>query len=233
MPLLSNILVEPMFNDLVRSPSCVKTMFEYNLKEIVNLATNMDRSDVHAIEPSGFIFHESRCGSTLVANALTAMDPEQHRVYSEARPPLQAMMICGLTGEKCPPHKAAELFQDVVYMMGRTRDSKEKKLFFKIPSMGTKYIDVVMEAFPNTPWIFVYRDPVQIMMSQLALGIRKAICIRQLTINVPVSTNKFLASIGRSIKDLSPVEKCAVQLVSLHFTNISLGFHLAYWHGTR
>jgi len=204
----------PMFKDLVK-PCNARNSFTYDLKEIVNLATAMDNPDIHAMEPSGFIFHESRCGSTLVANALTAMDPEQHRVYSESRPLIRAIRACGIGGKECPSQVGVELIQDVVYIMGRTRDSLEKGLFFKIQSLGTKYIDVVLEAFPNTPWIFVYRDPVQIMMSQLALGIRRAVCIRQLALHLPVSTNTFLTSIGRNMKDLSPVEKCAVQLSTL------------------
>jgi len=89
----------PMYHILVQSPSCRKSMITYDMKEIVKLATAYDGSDIHVMEPSGFIFHESRCGSTLVANALTAMDTEQHRVYSKARAPLEAMVICGLDDE--------------------------------------------------------------------------------------------------------------------------------------
>ena len=141
-PFVSIIFVASMFEPLARSRRCTQTLFSYDLKKIVALANAMDDSDVHAMEPSGFIFHESRCGSTLVANALTAMDPEEHRVYSEARPPILAMKICGTSGERCPPHRAAELFQDVIYMMGRTRDPKETKLFFKMQSLGKTFLGI-------------------------------------------------------------------------------------------
>jgi len=200
----------PMFKDLTKHCNPQNT-FTYDLKTIVNLATAMENPDIHAMKPSGFVFHESRCGSTLVANALQAMDPEQHRVYSESRPLIRAIRACGIRGKGCAPHVAAEIIQDVAYIMGRTRDPTETGLFFKIQSLGTKYIDVVVEAFPDTPWIFVYREPVQIMMSQLKVGVTKANCVRQLTY-VPKEKNMFLASIGRSEKELSPVEKCALHL---------------------
>mmetsp|Transcript_28901 Transcript_28901/g.34351 ORF Transcript_28901/g.34351 Transcript_28901/m.34351 type:complete len:473 (-) Transcript_28901:96-1514(-) len=203
----------PMFKDLVK-PCNARNSFTYDLKEIVNLATAMDNPDIHAMEPSGFIFHESRCGSTLVANALTAMDPEQHRVYSESRPLIRAIRACGIGGKECPSQVGVELIQDVVYIMGRTRDSLEKGLFFKIQSLGTKYIDVVLEAFPNTPWIFVYREPVQIITSQLKHGVKKANCVKQYG-HISHEKKLFLTSIGRSEKELSPVEKCAVHLSTI------------------
>lgn len=209
----------PMFTHLVNTPLCSQTTFTYDLKEIVTLATAYDDPTVHVMQPSAFVFHESRCGSTLVANALTAMDPTRHRVYSESRPPIMAIKACGITGEVCPPHRAAELLQDVVYMMGRTRDPTEEGLFFKIQSLGTKYMDVVIEAFPNTPWIFVYRDPVQIMMSQFAHGERKANCVRQLK-DIPMKDQEFLISIDQDVYHLNPQEKCAFHLSTLCNTAI-------------
>ena len=205
----------PMFRDLVQRSNCARTSFSYDLKKIVTLATAYDNSNVRTIPPAAFVFHESRCGSTLVANALTAMDPERHRVYSESQPPVMAIKACGLPGSnsnRCPPHRAGELLKDVVYMMGRTRDLREDKLFFKFQSVSSKYLDVVMDAFPNTPWIFVYRDPVQIMMSQLRHGVRNANCVRQLR-DIPVKDQKFLTSIDQDVYDLSPEEKCAFHLV--------------------
>lgn len=207
----------PMFKDLTK-PSCNKhNTFTYDLKRIVTIATSTtDYPNVHAMQPSGFIFHESRCGSTLVANALTAMDPQQNRVYSESKPPIAALKACGIGGTQCPPHIAAELFQDVVYIMGRTRDPHETGLFFKIQSLGSKYADVATEAFPNTPWIFVYRDPVQIMMSQMRNGVDKANCVTHLDgADLEKEEEGILVSFGTTERKLIPEEKCALHLRTL------------------
>eukprot|EP00555_Chaetoceros_dichaeta_P014549 CAMPEP_0198271418 /NCGR_PEP_ID=MMETSP1447-20131203/49118_1 /TAXON_ID=420782 /ORGANISM="Chaetoceros dichaeta, Strain CCMP1751" /LENGTH=272 /DNA_ID=CAMNT_0043963997 /DNA_START=534 /DNA_END=1352 /DNA_ORIENTATION=- len=171
---------------------------------------NNTNSTVHSMKPSGFVFHESRCGSTLVANALTAMDPIEHRVYSESRPPTSAMQACGPTGKPC------QLLRDVVYMMGRTGDPNERRMFFKIQSSGSRYIDVVRDSFPDTPWVFVYRDPVQIMVSQFKRRTANANCVKHMAhYKMSERTKKFLATIGRDAKGLSVVEKCALHLSTL------------------
>jgi hypothetical protein len=213
----------PMFWDLQHaSPNC-KNPIQYDLKEIVRLARIRDENtdnNVSVMSPKGFVFHESRCGSTLAANALAVTHPESTRVYSESGPPLSALQSCGLhmNGAKriCSMEQAALLFRDVIYMMGRTNNSEEKNLFFKIQSIGIKYIDVFQKAFPTTPWIFVYRDPVHVMMSHLAHGTRNANCVRQLD-DIPDSKLHFIQSIDRDVGSLIPEEKCALHLVRCLF----------------
>ena len=61
-----------------------KTRIEHDIKTVVKRAREYDdreESDTLAIPSSGFVFQESRCGSTLVANSLAAVDPQKHRVY--------------------------------------------------------------------------------------------------------------------------------------------------------
>mmetsp|Transcript_2255 Transcript_2255/g.4160 ORF Transcript_2255/g.4160 Transcript_2255/m.4160 type:complete len:462 (+) Transcript_2255:199-1584(+) len=206
----------PMFRDLVaQSPSC-RNPFELDLKQVINIirkdeedSTNSNTS--HTLYPTGFVFHESRCGSTLVANSLAAMNPSRHRVYSESSPPIEALRACGFEGEECPEGRSVELFRDVIHVMGRTESVDEKHLFFKIQSIGSRYLPVFLEAFPDTPWVYVYREPVQIMMSQLANGEDRANCVRQLR-DVPRSRIDKLLEVGKEVHDLSSVEKCALHL---------------------
>jgi len=200
----------PMFRFLTMMSCTAQDIFTYDLKKIIELATK--NPDQLVMQPRAFIFHESRCGSTLVANALTAMDTEEHRVYSESKPLAVAMQICGWGGRDCPPHRAAELVRDVVFVMGLTNEPRETEMFFKIQSMGTRYMEVALEAFPEIPWIFIYRDPVQTMMSQLKKGMyHNANCVRHLR-GIPKRKIKFLTSIGRDLGSMSPVEKCALHL---------------------
>jgi len=95
--------------------------------------------------------------------------------------------------------------------MGLTDKPKEKEMFFKVQSIGSRYMDVILKAFPETPWIFVYRDPVQTVMSQMKKGVRHANCVRQLR-NIPASKMEFLTSIDRKLNSLNPAEKCALHL---------------------
>jgi len=207
----------PMFRLLVKRSCKNDDIYTYDLKKIVELAIAMDKNDsnstVHVMKPNGFVFHESRCGSTLVANALTVMDPIEHRVYSESGPPMSASKACGKIGKS---GKSCQLLRDVVYMMGRTGDPNEQRMFFKIQSSGTNYIDVMKATFPDIPWIFVYREPVQIMMSHLKRKTERSNCVRHMAhYAMPKKTLEFLATIGRDVGGLSSVEKCALHLSNL------------------
>mmetsp|Transcript_32825 Transcript_32825/g.48590 ORF Transcript_32825/g.48590 Transcript_32825/m.48590 type:complete len:495 (+) Transcript_32825:91-1575(+) len=174
----------PMFRQLVNSsPGCASGKhYEVDLKAFSYLARIHDVSgqdkEVKALPLQGVVFHESRCGSTLVANALVAMDPPAHRVFSESAPPIAALRtVCGETYQFCSVAQAASLLQDVMYAMSRSNDPLEKRLFFKIQSIGSRNLEVFQEAFPTTPWVFVYRNPVQVMTSHLEQGVSHANCV--------------------------------------------------------
>jgi len=211
----------PMFRDLVAaSPDCQKSHVTLDLKYIAELAREFDAEMTelgtkvpHAMEPTGFVFHESRCGSTLVANSLIGMDPKHHRVYSESAPPLQALTACGEDYQSCDVEIAADLFRDVVYLMGRTNDAEESNLFFKIQSAGSKNIATFQTAFPHTPWIFVYREPVQVMMSQLRVArIEQANCVRSRR-SPPKRIKSLVQKIIREhASDLDYEDYCAAHL---------------------
>ena len=230
----------PMFRDLVgKSPDCGKdNTFSLDLRSIVAAAkkkdadvkrdatlaggTIVDGLDASLLAvpraiypPRGVVFHESRCGSTLVANSLAAFDPERNRVYSESAPPIAALKVCGEGYSRCSKATAAALLRDVMYMMGRTDDPSEEHLFFKIQSIGTRFIDVFTEAFPETPYIFVYRDPVQVMMSHLDHAhMEQSNCVRPRS-NPPKIVVDLVEQHGRSVTDLSHEEYCAAHLATL------------------
>jgi len=176
---------------------------------------------VHVMPPAGFVFHESRVGSTLVANSLAAMDPEANRVFSESTPINMALGVCEGMGPDCDLQTNANFFRDVVYLMGRTNSLKEKHLFFKVSSAGTKRMKVMREALPNAPWIFVFRNPVQTMMSHLdpsKIGPDTknilAVCTKAKR-SPPDDLIKLVADTGRDVRDISDIEFCAAHLASL------------------
>ncbi len=119
----SNPSSVPMNKDLIyQSHDCLRTEVTLNLYDVVSEArkydessrSNNDSQSVHTITPKGFVFHESRCGSTLVANSLAAFDPEKNRVYSESAPPISAAKMYTEMSEE----NSLQLLRDVVYLMG-------------------------------------------------------------------------------------------------------------------
>jgi hypothetical protein len=165
----------PMFRDLEGLSNCHG---DKRLEPLSSLLAEIKHNDGNlngrVIEPSGFVFHESRVGSTLVANTLGS-DP-WNLVYSESSPSANALLHC----DGCDESRSIQLFRDVVTIMGRT--PFHKRLFLKFQSITSTKMDIALKAFPNTSWIFVYRSPVQTMMSHLdpKKGVSGAPCLRSM-----------------------------------------------------
>jgi hypothetical protein len=50
---------------------------------------------------------------------------------------------------------------------GQQRNAEEKNLFIKFDSWNTISLDVIRRAFPDVPWVFLYRNPVEIIVSHI------------------------------------------------------------------
>ncbi|HYA18572.1 MAG TPA: hypothetical protein VEF06_13965 [Bryobacteraceae bacterium] len=106
------------------------------------------------LEPSGLIFHMSRCGSTLVSRMLAALP--DHLVVSEAGP-LDGIAKAG----------RMDWLRWMVSALGHRRTGRESRYFIKFDSSTTLHLPLVRQAYPDVPWIFVYRDPVEVLASHM------------------------------------------------------------------
>jgi hypothetical protein len=183
----------PMFIDLIQhSPECQSEehiIRNVDLRALANRARQFDAQAaigeapgvVQLLDLTAVLFHESRCGSTLLANLFAAMHPEHHRVYSEPKAPMQAMSsICGEDFSVCAPETAAAMLQDVLYLMRRSKDAREERLFVKFPSIAARTLPVFTQAFPDTPHLLLYRDPVEVMVSHFHPTVPDSTTVMQL-----------------------------------------------------
>lgn len=225
-----------MFKDLqAQSHMCEGTQVEVDLFDLARDAREYDasfkdasiftgkKSVVLPVEPAGVVFHETRCGSTLTANLLAAFSPDHSRVYSESPPPVHALRACDFG--PCDPDKHHQLIRDVFYLMGRTlRVDRPQHVFYKIQSIGTMDIDKFTEVFPKTPWVYLYRDSVEVMMSHFKneQTIKKKskkrlpVCARGYAKPMnrqPRTTQKILQKHGKTMKNIDVPEYCAAHLV--------------------
>lgn len=127
-----------------------------------------DRITEGCIAPSGFMFHISRCGSTLSAKAL-ARSP-RHVVINQGGP-LQRGFWARVTRDWQHDLAASpenlHAFRNLVLAMARRRNAEEVYSFVKFISWNTLYMDFAMQAFPDVPSVFLYRDPVEVIASVL------------------------------------------------------------------
>lgn len=116
--------------------------------------------------PSGFIFHISRCGSTLTAKALARL--EKNVVVNQGGP-LQRGFWAYLSDDWRAEVVASEdnlaMFRNLVFGMARKRRESEQASFVKFISWNVLYLDFVVAAFPDVPCLFLYRDPVEVIAS--------------------------------------------------------------------
>ena len=114
------------------------------------------------LPPTGFIFHMSRCGSTLIAQMLASLP--QAIVIAEAEP-IDAVLRAHFHDPTVSDEQRLTWLQWVVSALGCRRDAREQHLFVKFDSWSVMDLPLIRRAFPGVPWLFVYRDPVEVMVS--------------------------------------------------------------------
>ena len=112
-----------------------------------------------ALAPSVFIFHSSRCGSTLLAQMLAALP--QCVVHSE--PPVLDDFFA-LFGA-APQADAAALLRRLLEALGQRRNSTDTHYVVKLDCWHLRHLPLLRAAFPDTPFWFLYREPAAIMAS--------------------------------------------------------------------
>ena len=154
---------EPFFEDSIAA--CMRLPFHGVFRHRLDMDMLTRWLQQHpGLPPSGFIFHMSRCGSTLMSQLLAASPA--HRVISEAGPIDAALRATdGVTAVS----EQMRIFwlQTMVGMLGQPGRSEERRLFIKFDSWHTCLLPLISRAFPGVPWVFMMRDPVQVIVSHL------------------------------------------------------------------
>lgn len=110
--------------------------------------------------PDAFIFHVSRCGSTLLTQLLASLP--QCIVMSE--PPIIDSVLrlhhdVGAAGD------GIALLRHVMRAMGQRRSGIENKFIIKFDCWHIHSLDLLRAAFPDTPCLFLYREPQAVLAS--------------------------------------------------------------------
>jgi hypothetical protein len=114
--------------------------------------------------PSGFIYHISRCGSTLAAQMLHTLCGA--RVISEPGP-FDEVIQAGLELPQLTRQQHAQWLRWVASALGQRRTTDaDARYFIKLDSWHIHDLPLIHEAFPETPWVFLHRDPEQVLASQ-------------------------------------------------------------------
>ncbi|UUQ67420.1 sulfotransferase family protein [Pseudomonas fuscovaginae UPB0736] len=147
-------LVQPFFRDAV--DEALRLPFNQAFRRETPLAV-LSEWRAPAVAPTAFIYHASRCGSTLLSQMLAQLD--DHIVISEP-PALDSLLRSELESEE---RRAA--LRGLLAAYGQRRHGDERALVIKLDAWNIGELALLRECFPETPWLFVYRDPLEIAVS--------------------------------------------------------------------
>jgi hypothetical protein len=106
---------------------------------------------------SGFCFHLSRCGSTLVSRSLGALPS----VLSISEP---AALGTALFLDR-PQEERIRWCRALVRALTQPRSPEQRTAVLKLDAWATFALPVVRAAYPEVPWVFLHRDPVEVLVS--------------------------------------------------------------------
>ena len=120
-----------------------------------------------SVEPTGFIFHSSRCGSTLIANACRAVFNAIVLSEANAIDKLIARFITDAAEGGVKESLYSVFLRAVVHALGQRRNGPEQHLFIKFACCSFSQFERIRRIWPNVPWLFLYRDPIETIVSNL------------------------------------------------------------------
>lgn len=229
----SNPSLFPQYRDVVAdSTHCSEHGVSLDLGDVVTAARErddaLDTNTRSMYTPKAILFHQPKSGSTVLTNAIAVSDPKKVRVVSGSAVLLDALKVCGgQVGVVCDAsmHQAqVRLVKDVAYMLGRTTDPEETDLYFKLPPAGAFYMGVAREAFPDSKWIFTYRDPDTVMLKVMGTVFKKS-CSAHYRKHAAV--REYVQRTGEHYS-MTDEELCSAAMATM----VSLAFEEHYTSGT-
>jgi hypothetical protein len=190
MDLKDHHIQEPFFDETI-SLCLIKMRERSNFKHLSDTGFLLEATlKVDHIAPTAFIFHISRCGSTLLSQALST--DSLNIVYAEAplldqilRAPFQDKYLSGDDIEKW--------FRAALKIMGQQRKRNYQQLYIKLDSWHIHFYPLLRKWFPSTPFYFLSREPNAVIAShQKRRGLHSIPgIIQEKLIKVRLNTNHY------------------------------------------
>ena len=152
---------EPFFSDTI---SVCKSFPENrsSYKVITDLEIMSEWSGtINAINPTAFIFHISRCGSTLLSQMLSL--EESNIVLSEV--PFFDELLRLPYKDPIDRMLANDYLVAAIKLYGRKKSRDESQLFIKTDSWHLHFYEQLRDLFPSVPFILLFRNPLEVIHS--------------------------------------------------------------------
>lgn len=150
---------EPFFEDTLRRLRRLRSCGRNG--EVVTDVDVWDRP-APAPRPDGVVFHVSRCGSTLLSRMLATLPGSV--VISEA-PVIDDIVRAHHCDERIGRDRRIAWLREAVAALAEAVDGSPERLFIKLDCWHLFELELIRSAFPDTPLLFVYRHPLEVLVS--------------------------------------------------------------------
>jgi len=149
---------DPFFDETITR--CLRLPFNQLFRRRTSLAAADPR--LLCLPPAGFIFHVSRCGSSLLAQACA----DTEAVLKLAEP--AALDSVSRADLRQPVRRELQLdWVRATYAALAQPRPAQRSAIVKFDAWTVHRLDLILDAFPDVPWAFVCRDPVEVVVSHL------------------------------------------------------------------
>jgi hypothetical protein len=155
-------LSRPFMEDDVRNAGSLPFNWLFRIRTSLEAVVAGSMAE-RCIPLSGLIFHMSRCGSTLLAQMLSAV-PE-HIVSSEPEPLDGVIQWARLA--QIEDEAAIAAIRAIVAALGRDNKSGAKHHIIKLDAWHAFSLPLFRAAFPEVSWIHIYRNATEVMVSTM------------------------------------------------------------------
>ena len=151
--LQDRVLSKPFFADELRS-------VPRNRYRTLPLDSLTEQDYSISLLPSAFIFHVSRCGSTLMVQQL--MQSTRCHVLSE--PPILEQVLSYSRQLPCPEQRK-KLFLSAISALGRPASPHQTHFIIKLDCWHLADLPFIQQLFPDVPCFLLYREPEKVFAS--------------------------------------------------------------------
>jgi hypothetical protein len=199
-PLVDWAVIDEPFTDPFFEQSAHRAM-QHPFNQVFLRTTPLDVLDASPQtlpggEPTGFVFHMSRCGSTLIAQMLSRLSDTI--VLSEPQPLDGVLRL--RRARALDDESTARRLRGMVAALCRPRRG-ERRSFVKFHAWHVVDLPLIARTFPATPWVFAFREPRAVMRSQEKNPGAEV---------VPLTIDPRVAGIeAGALASIAPMEYCA------------------------
>lgn len=132
-------------------------------RSISTLETMIDWAETFTdTAPISFIFHISRCGSTLLSQLIGLN--KKHTVLAEV-PFFDELLRLPYKLKNRDEQFQKKILRAAIKLVGQNRFGNEEHLFIKTDSWHICFYQIYRELYPTSPAIFLYRSPDEVVSS--------------------------------------------------------------------